>query len=259
VTGADEEVDPYHQAISCVHRDLKAQLAELEQEANEGSKRAGPERAAEIAKMEEFGLPEFLELTGITLKLARNQGPQADNLGTYGPYTICEGGVALPGPDELEFQLIKSRQELMAAYRESMHLTFPCAPQDFADWHVGTRPASGVGDFPINDAFFHTLKMGAPRGSVAGDTPVNSAAIIEAFAVKPDPSENRQWWTSRLRSAKKCEGLLDARVSVGAAKRPSTWNPRLVGAWLIEKRYLTKALVDAAVKKHFPGCDFEQM
>jgi hypothetical protein len=114
-----------------------------------------------------------------------------------------------------------------------------------------------VSDFPLAQGFLRALRRQERLSKVHGDIAVSSEAIIAAFSKESDPVANRKWWDERLRGATKHEGLLAARAQKGAAKRMSTWYPRLIGLWLIEKGHMSRSSVTAALTSYFPDCDLD--
>ncbi len=204
---------------------------------------ASVERAAEIARMPEFGLLEFYELTGIDQK-------------RYGTFIIDDAGIR-PTLDPNEAGLSARARLDIIRITDGLSLAFPCTPDDFADWYERTRATNGVSDFPLASGFLRALRRKERPSSVHGDVAVTSDAIIAAFAKESDPSLNYVWWDKRLRSATKHEGLFAARAQAGGGQRKSTWYPRLVGTWLIEKGHMSSSSVTAALKNNFPDCDLE--
>jgi hypothetical protein len=204
---------------------------------------ASAERATEIARMPEFGYLEFYELTGI-------------DQGRYSTFIVSDEGIR-PTLDPNEAGLSARERLVISQITDGLSLAFPCRPSDFADWYHLTRAANGVSDFPLAQGFLSTLRRQTLPSGVHGDHAVPSDAIIAAFAVEPDSASNYAWWDKRLRGAKKHQGLHDARAQVGAASRMSTWYPRLIGLWLIEKGHMSRASVIAALTSNFPDCDLD--
>lgn len=234
-------------ALEAASEGLKKQLAQAEAAAGGIANRA---RATEIALMTDFGLPEFLELTGI-------------GAGAYGIYDISEEQVTVS--KESTGLAAQQQHELNVAHRR-LTLKFPCKPLEFAKWYEATcgTPASAEdgklrpapSDFPLADGFLETLKR---LGSSSLDDLSNAApsnAIVSAFPVKTDPIENKNWWGRRLRDPRN-SGLLESRVAAGRSGRnnPSYWNAILVALWLIEKKHLAPAKVRTALANHFPDLD----
>jgi hypothetical protein len=204
---------------------------------------ATPERAAEIAGTSDFGLEEFFELTGV-------------GEGTFSTFTADKSGVR--PTIKLDKSLWTTAQWVkIKAVTEGLTLKFPCSANDFADWHKRTQASNGVSDFPLAAGFLKALKRQECAKPIHGDVAVTSEAIIAAFTVVNDPDENRTWWNDRLRSATKHQGLLDARKEKGAAKRMSTFYPRLIGLWLIDKGHMSHDRVIAAIKTNFPEADLD--
>ena len=211
------------------------QAANIEQAVSE-SATATPERAKEIAGMQKFSLPEFIELTGI-------------GVGNYGIYNVSREGVTLPQSD-LEHLTPSIQQSLLHAEQALPNLAFPCTPEAFVDWYDTTRGDNGTSDFPLAAGFLTALV-----GTKASQgTPQPSSAIIKAFRKDSDDNKNHKWWDDRLRAAKKY-GLTEARALKGRAQQPSLWHPTLVAFWLIEKGYINRALVVKALETHFPDAD----
>jgi hypothetical protein len=204
---------------------------------------ATPERATEIARLKEFGLREFIELTGIS--------------GRYGIYRIDRRGVTVRTQDDEADLAAEPASQVVAllAAEEQLRLVFPCSSENFVKWYDATRGTDGrSSDFPLAPGFLKALadeeKMQLDRfGPITA-----SSKIAAAFKVKPVDKENLKWWDDRLRSAKKY-GLASARASQGRASQQSHWSPVMVAAWLIEKEHLTRDAVLRAMQKHFPDCD----
>jgi hypothetical protein len=193
--------------------------------------------------MEQFGLREFIELTGI-------------GSGQYGIYRISRDGVNVGDPDQSHQLAPKDELNILRA-EDALRLDFPCSVEQFMEWYDATRGVQGENgeiadsDFPLASGFLKELIGTSESARTRLGPSVPSGKIVAAFKVKVVDSENRKWWDDRLRAVKKY-GLKDARAALGGAKRPSQWYPLLVAAWLIEKKYLPPAIVLRAVEKHFP-------
>jgi hypothetical protein len=205
---------------------------------------ASPERAREIARQKDFGLQEFVELTGVAL-------------GDYGIYHVTRKGVTLKNPlsdDAIDRKLPLRAQVDVLKAEASAHLEFPCTPAQFLEWYDATRGVGhvqkrGVSDFPLAPGFERALLESGQSGLERLGPTVPSSAIIAAFGGK-----SRAWWDERMRKAK-TYGLKDARASLGRAQRQSYWSPTLVAEWLISKNYMPRASVIKALKQHFPEAD----
>jgi hypothetical protein len=247
-----KELSPEEKAINA--QKIKADIEEarlfykntLEQATDNGPS-ATSERASEIARMDEFGLLEFSELTGVGSVL-------------HGIYKISEKGVRLR-LDDPELNLTEQSRVSIRSMVERSALTFPCPPHDFWVWHEGTKASNGVSDFPLADGFLKALGKEVRVEIIDNVAPVPSKNIIEAFSVKDDAVENARWWSVRMRSAEKYAGLIDARALKGKGGRgnPSYWRPMVVAAWLIDKDHLTKKTVIHAVQTHFPECNVDYL
>lgn len=212
----------------------------MEDAAEEGGTIADPVRAAEIASMEQFGLREFIELTGI-------------GSGQYGIYRISRDGVNVGDPDQSHQLAPKDELNILRA-EDALRLDFPCSTEQFMEWYEATRGENGVSDFPLAPGFLKAL-IGEDESARAHlGPPVPSGKIVAAFKVKGDDRENEKWWKERMRGAIRY-GLKVARASKGAAKRPPQWYPALVAGWLIDKGHLPHAIALRAVKQHFPDAD----
>ena len=210
---------------------------------------ATPERAAEIALMDEFGLAEFTELTGV-------------GVGAHGIYRVSRKGVSLPAS--------KNLSELTAAQQNAIHhatrlltIRFPCAPADFMRWYDATRGKAppdapktrqGISDFPLAKGFAEELRRHEEPSSDSTAPLVPSGEIVAAFKVLPADRENAEWWNLRLRNPGRYR-LTSARAVRGAAQRPSYWHPVRVAAWLVEEELLTREVVIRAMQKSFPNHD----
>jgi hypothetical protein len=194
-------------------------------------------RAAEIAGMNVFGVLEFVELTGI-------------ELGPYGIYRVDNDGVQIGLlADESTFTG-RQRIDLRDACEKLCKLDFPCSPEDFYNWYETTLGENRVSDFPLATGFLDALGKKLPPRATSGVSPVPSTKIMEAFDVRPETAQNRDWWNARMRSAKRY-GLTNARASQGGRGRgkPSYWQPLVIAVWLIEKKHLTKGTVIQAVMR----------
>lgn len=217
---------------------------------------ADPMRAKEIAEMEEFGLHEFRELTGI-------------GVGAYSIYVISENGVGLSSDDYPQSDLTARQQHELERARK-LALKFPCTPTQFSEWYEATRgevddkePAKGraPSDFPLASGFQLVMERGNNGFIQDANKSVTSSEIISAFQVKTTAAENREWWDERLRDAKK-RGLLHARLQEGRRGRgnnPSYWSPYFVAIWLIDKQHMSRNAVLAAMGEHFPQIDCDNL
>ena len=126
-------------------------------------------------------------------------------------------------------------------------------------WTAPTQPAhTAIPEFAADESM--ATNKTAPTGKtsdivpnkLATDVPsVTSNAIIEAFRIKENETENTEWWDERLRDAKRY-GLLDARTSKGRLRIPSYWRPDLIAAWLIDRKHLSAKTVIHIVLHQFP-------
>jgi len=211
---------------------------------------ASPPRAAEIALMEELGLPEFTELTGV-------------GVGKFSIYLVSSAGVSLPVAERLGDFTPYQQHQLHQAVRK-LALAFPCTPAQFLQWHERTRAsrphphappgAPACSDFPLATGFMEALSGGGGilEADLKGSVP--SGKIVAAFRVKPDAAENAEWWQNRMRHALRYQ-LNHARASRGRAKTPSRWLPLQIAAWLVAQDHLSELRVRRAVEEHFPEID----
>lgn len=218
---------------------------------------ADPTRAKEIAEMDEFGLHEFRELTGV-------------GAGRYGIYVISEMGVGLGSDSDHLSDLTARQQHELELARRSLTLAFPCTPELFVDWYESTQgkvdekepdKSRAPSDFPLacgfrfvlersNRTFLQDASRSAPKGK-----------IVSAFQVKAVEAENWEWWDKRLRDPSNY-GLEVARLQAGKKGRgnnPSYWSPLFVGSWLIEKQHMPRSAVLAAMSEHFPQIDCDNL
>ena len=214
---------------------------------------ATPARATEIALMEEFGLPEFTELTGI-------------GIGDYGIYSVSPAGVSLRASDGLASATAIEQQKINEAARR-LSLNFSCAPATFMAWYDATRGVSnaravggraklGVSDFPLATGFAEALNQYEGAASNGLGPSVPSRDIVAAFKVKPGAKPNFDWWDRRLRNPARY-GLAKARAARGGAKRPSRWYPTAVAAWLIDQGHLERTAAVHATRYHFSSYDVD--
>lgn len=208
-----------------------------------------PARAVEIANMRNFGLREFIEITGV-------------GAGEYGIYLISEtNGVEIKMTPLADIDAVGQKNLLQA--REKLSLKFPCTPTEFSKWHDATRGEISLesngeatpSDFPLHKSFIDQINtnLGHPPSKIKDA--VTSLVIKDAFNGIPKDADSK-WWGVRLRDPDNY-GLSDARVAKGKAGRnnPSLWDPIAVGSWIIEKYPELKNKVIQACKKHFPDHD----
>jgi hypothetical protein len=125
---------------------------------------ASPIRAAEIAAMQESGLREFIELTGI-------------DAGNYGIFRIAREGVTLHGSDDSAAQDLAPQDQvaLLKAEEQLGSLVFPCLPERFLEWYDATRGETGehgeigVSDFPLPAQSLRCLRSTARLPDVRKD------------------------------------------------------------------------------------------
>jgi hypothetical protein len=214
---------------------------------------ADPARAAEIASMDAFGLLEFTELTGI-------------GAGDYGNYRISTSGVSLLlAADFKELDLSNwSTEEQLIIQRaaQAPALIFPCSPEAFMSWYDATRGEDNAGnrgasDFPLAEAFEKGMRRREGASSDRSRFSCPSNDIIAAFAVKPEPEANANWWRARLSDPRKYGGpsFVGARASKGDPRNPSRWYPDVVAGWLIEARHLSLDAAIQSMKRSFPEVD----
>ena len=208
---------------------------------------ASRSRAKEIAQMEEFGLVEFIELTGV------GSGP-------YGIYHIDEAGVSIRGMQGASSLSSEQEYSLRHAARK-FNLSFPCTPSDFTTWYDATRglpenpdlAEKGISDFPLARGFLPEIDYLSTRP----DKPVASPEIVAAFKVRSSVEENAKWWNERMGSAVRY-GLSDCRATGGKGMR-STWHPVQVAGWLIGKGHLGQRQVLEVMRDKFPDYDYSYL
>jgi len=198
-------------------------------------------RAAEIALMEEFGLEEFTELTGV-------------GIGDYGIYRVGQKGVSLRASDALT-SLTVEEQNAVHQLARKVTLKFPCEPATFLSWYDATRgqPSpgrAGISDFPLAEGFERTLRLEPSARAGKGGPSVASGEIISAFLVEENAKANYEWWNRRLRHPGRFS-LIGARAAQGRAKIPSRWYPHVVAAWLIDRQHLSREVVVRVMEKRF--------
>ncbi len=208
-------------------------------------------RASEIALMDEFGLAEFTELTGV-------------GVGDHGIYRVGPTGVSLRVSEGgADFTPIEQHKLHQAA--RQLTLAFPCMPAAFMTWYDATRgtpragpqgqPAGrGVSDFPLAKGFAEELEAGGGAAIAMKKGSAPSSRIIAAFRVKPDLAENKKWWDNRMRHAARYK-LEVARASTGRAGTASQWDPLQIAVWLVDREHLPSEKVRLAVEEHFPKID----
>jgi len=209
---------------------------------------ATPTRAAELARLQDegIGLSEFIELTGV-------------GAGCLGIYRISSNGVSVL--DEQAASLTDysaGQQHDILSARRNFGLQFPCSPIELMSWYERTRESNGVSDFPLAPGF--ELELRRIQGAAPSDRlSVPSSKVAAAFAVKPDPAENRAWWDRRFRDPNKYGGavLTAARAAKGHQKYPSRWYPDVLAAWLVERGFLSREDVLRAIAQHFPDVDVD--
>jgi hypothetical protein len=195
------------------------------------------ERAAQIATLEQLGLLEFTELTGV-------------GAGRYGVFRVSESGITF---DQLPLEdlPVSDQIALQRAVRE-LSLRFPCSPEQLMEWHTATRGTNSVSDFDLAPAFEAEMRRRNPEVGARASCPAD--AVVKAFAVRPTAAANKKWWDARLRDPRKY-GLVAGRALKGKAKRPSRWYPDVVAGWLVDKQHMSHSAVTRAVEQHFPDVD----
>ena len=179
---------------------------------------ATPARAAEIAAMDEFDLHEFIELTGV-------------GAGIFGNYQVTTKGVTLVLANSVEDANLGSwnaaEQLVILRARQRPTLSFPCSPEAFMSWYDANRGERKAGkpvpsDFPLVAAFESVMRRRDATSSDRDRASVPSIKIIDAFAVKTDPTANAAWWRARLSDPQKYGGasLVGARARRGNPKTP---------------------------------------
>jgi len=199
--------------------------------------------------MDEFGLPEFTELTGV-------------GVGKFSIYLLSATGISLPVAEQLADFAPRQQHEIHQAVR-NVALAFPCEPAKFLEWYDATRGNApegtpkgkqGVSDFPLAYGFIEELRRHEEPSSHSADPSVSSGEIVSAFRVRGDERENAKWWDLRLRNPGRYR-LTRARALRGVARRPSRWHPVLVAGWLIDQKFLTHDVVQRAMARSFPDYD----
>jgi hypothetical protein len=205
---------------------------------------ADPARAAEIALMDEceFGLTEFIELTGI-------------GVSSYGIYRVSTAGVSIDPEAKLGDFSAVDQVEILRANRR-LSLSFPCTPAEFMTFYDATRGTNGVSDFPLAKGFAEALRRHEGPSSEGAEPSVSSGRIVAAFKVRPAERENAKWWDLRLRNPRRYR-LASARAARGVAKRPSRWYPVRVAGWLIDEKLIARDAVLRAMEKNFPDYDVD--
>src|SRR5271170_1606098 len=100
---------------------------------------ADPARAREIALLDEIGLPEFTELTGV-------------GVGDYGIYRVSPTGISIRASESLA-DLTAVQQNAIHQAARFLTRSFPCAPAQLMTWYDATRGEEGISDFPLARGF----------------------------------------------------------------------------------------------------------
>jgi hypothetical protein len=140
-------------------------------------------RAGEIALMEEFGLPEFIELRGV-------------GVGDYSIYRVASGGISLRA-NECLADLSAAQQSAIFQAARSLTLGFPCKPAIFMKWYDATRGETkagtqrppnelGVSGLSISEGIAEELRRYAGSALQSAEPAVPSGDIVAAFRVETD-------------------------------------------------------------------------
>src|SRR5688572_24000881 len=105
------------------------------------------ERANQIAAMKNFGLQEFIELTGIRAS-------------AYGIYRLSREGVSVgvSSNQELEGTSAEDQVKTLAA-EKVLSLSFPCTQDSFLEWYESTRGTNGISDFTLAPGYLKALSV----------------------------------------------------------------------------------------------------
>jgi len=84
---------------------------------------------------------------------------------------------------------------------------------------------------------------------------VSDVEIMQAFRMDADEKKNKEWWSKRMRDAKRY-GLLSSRAQRGrpGIGRSSRWWPSHVAGWLVDKEHINAKKVADSLRQHFPDC-----
>jgi hypothetical protein len=75
--------------------------------------------------------------------------------------------------------------------------------------------------------------------------------IAQVFKIEADEKQNLQYWQKAARYANR-NGLITARISTARGKAKSTFDPELVGEWLVNKGIMARDKVDNHLKRNLP-------
>ncbi len=89
-----------------------------------------------------------------------------------------------------------------------------------------------------------------PLQSPFDPLPLNGIAAMFPLA-KNDTEETREIWKDFAHNAKK-NGLVSARITTGKGKRQSSFDPSLVGDWLVKEGAMDRARVDRILSINLP-------
>lgn len=83
--------------------------------------------------------------------------------------------------------------------------------------------------------------------------PVSLSGIAKMFRLNPDDEQNIEMWKKHAEKASE-NGLKKARVSVSRGSEESTFDPELVGDWLVYKQrtIFTRAKINNILRKNLP-------
>ncbi len=89
-----------------------------------------------------------------------------------------------------------------------------------------------------------------PSQSLFDALPLNGIAAM--FLLDQDGEKNRETWTAYAHNAKR-NGLDSARTSSGHGRRQSSFDPSLVGDWLVAKGRIDRARANRILKANLPS------
>lgn len=82
--------------------------------------------------------------------------------------------------------------------------------------------------------------------------PLPTKGIASMFRLDKDDAVNTAIWKKHAKSAKRQKGLLLARIEKNGGSAQSTFNPALVGDWLVDEGLKTREQVDRTLANNLP-------
>lgn len=163
------------------------------------------------------------------------------------PYTARHSRIGVGIKIDEYLLSASSRSQTQAAHHNNFSPTFPSKNNDDASIINAAEPS-----IEKESEIKPLSKETDDNETIPPFDALPLSGIAKMFKIITDETLNLEEWKEHSGNAARNK-LINSRVIVGRGKRQSTFDPQLVGDWLVNKGYLTQEKVTKSLGKNLPS------